>query len=197
MPESLKKLIDIISFLPGIWEKTAIKLAFFLLKANKAYLKNFANYIEKIQTDIKECKLCFWYTDNENNICSICGDISRDINLLCIVEDYLDMISIEKLHIYKWLYHVLWWCISPINWVLVQDLKLQELFEKIKNSNLSELIIATNPNIEWEATCMYIKENIPKNKDFKITRLSKWLPNSWYIEYADEITLINAFKWRN
>jgi recombination protein RecR len=101
MPETLKKLTDIISFLPGIGEKTAVKLAFFLLKANPAYLKNFSTYLEKIQTDIKECSVCFGYTDSKNEICKICDNPSREENSLCVVEDYLDMISIEKLHIYK------------------------------------------------------------------------------------------------
>ena len=196
MPETLKKLVDIISFLPWIWEKTAIKLAFFLLKSNPNYLRNFSSSLEKIQKDIKECKICFSYTDKSNEICEICENANRDTNIICVVEDYLDMVSIEKLHIYKWQYHILGWSISPINWVLSKDLKFIELFERIKKGNFSEVIIATNPNIEWEATSLYIKENIP-NKEIKITRLSKWLPNSGYIEYADEITLINAFKGRN
>ncbi|MBP8016730.1 recombination protein RecR [Candidatus Gracilibacteria bacterium] len=197
MPETLKKLIDIISYLPGIGEKSATKLAFFLIKANPSYIKNFATYLEKIKNDIKECSICFCYTDSENNICKICNDSSRDQNVLCIVEDYLDMISIEKLHIYKGLYHVLGGAISPINGILAKNLKFEELFSRIKSGSFEELIIATNPNIEGEATTMYIKENLPIKKDIKITRLSKGLPNSGYIEYADEITLINAFKGRS
>lgn len=196
MPETLKKLVDIISFLPGIWEKTAVKLAFFLLKSNPNYLRNFSVSLEKIQKDIRECKVCFSYTDKENEICEICENSNRDDHLICVIEDYLDMISIERLHIYKWHYHVLGGSISPINWVLSKDLKFVELFSRIKDWNFKEIIIATNPNIEWEATAMYIKENIP-DKTIKISRLSKWLPNSGYIEYADEITLINAFKGRN
>ncbi|EKD65957.1 MAG: recombination protein RecR [uncultured bacterium (gcode 4)] len=196
MPETLKRLIDIISFLPWIWEKSATKLAFFLLKSNPNYLKNFWTSLDKIQSEIKECKICFGYTDKDSDECEICSSTMRDNSILCVVEDYLDMISIEKLHIFKWKYHILGGSISPINWVLASDLKFGELFEKIKNEKFWEIIIATNPNIEWEATTMYIKENI-NDKNIKITRLSKWLPNSGYIEYADEITLINAFKWRN
>lgn len=196
MPESLKKLIDIISFLPWIGEKSAARIAFFLLKSNKNYISNFIKHLENMQNKIKTCDSCFWYTDSENNICSICSDKNRDFNFICVVEDYLDLVSIEKLKIYKWYYHVLGWSISPVNWILPKDLKFIELFEKVKTWNYKELILAINPNIEWEATSMYIKENLLWI-DIKITKLSKWLPNAWYIEYADEITLINAFKWRN
>lgn len=196
MPESLKKLIDIISYLPWIWEKSAAKLAFFLLKANKNYVSNFATQLSKIKDDIHECSSCFWYTDNINSICKICEDKNRSDEVLCVVEDYLDLVSIDKLKIFNWKYLVLWWSISPVNWILPKDLKFVELFEKINKWDYKEIILAINPNIEGEATSMYIIENIPK-KDIKISRLSKWLPNAWYIEYADDITLINAFKWRN
>ncbi|MDD2487393.1 MAG: recombination mediator RecR [Candidatus Gracilibacteria bacterium] len=196
MPETLKKLVDIISFLPGIGEKTAVKLAFFLLKSNPNYLRNFTSCLEKVQKDIRECKVCFSYTDKENDICDICENRNRDNHLICVVEDYLDMVSIERLHIYKGHYHVLGGSISPINGILSKDLKFVELFSRIENGSFTEIIIATNPNIEGEATAMYIKENMPKS-DVSITRLSKGLPNSGYIEYADEITLINAFKGRN
>lgn len=198
MPETLRKLIEVISFLPGIWDKTATKLAFFLLKSHPSYLQKFASGLENIQKDIHECATCFSLTDMKNHHCTICDDTRRDKTSICIVEDYLDMLAIERLGIYKWNYHVLGGAISPINGILPSDLKMKELFDRIENSEIHELIMATNPNIEGEATVMYIRENLPKKgKDVNITRLSKWLPNSGYIEYADEITLINAFKGRN
>lgn len=196
MPESLRKLIDIIAYLPWIWEKTAMRLGFFLLKANSSYVNNFSRQLEKVKNEIKECNSCHWYTDRESWICDLCDDKWRDSHILCVVEDYLDLVSIEKLKIFKWYYHVLGWVISPVNWILPKDLKFQELFEKIRKWEYKELILAINPNIEWEATSMYIKENLA-NFPIQITKLSKWLPNAWYIEYADEITLINAFRWRN
>lgn len=195
MPESLKKLIDIISYLPWIWEKTATKLGFFLLKSNSKFLNNFAENLRKIQEDIVECSVCHSYTDNKNGKCEVCNNMNRE-NKICVIEDYLDLVSIEKLKVFRWYYHVIGWSISPMNWVLPSDLNFLDLFKRIEGWNFDELIIATNPNIEWEATAMYIKENIPQ-KPITITRLSKWLPNAWYIEYADEITLINAFRWRN
>ncbi|EKE30128.1 MAG: hypothetical protein ACD_2C00038G0005 [uncultured bacterium (gcode 4)] len=196
MPESLKKLIDIIAYLPGIWEKTAMRLGFFLLKANPTYVHNFSKQLNKVKDEIRECSSCFWYTDSDSWVCNICNDDSRDNSSLCVVEDYMDLVSIEKLKIFKWYYHVLGWVISPVNGILPKDLKFEELFIKIRNWMFKELILAINPNIEWEATSMYIKEHLSKYP-IEITKLSKWLPNAWYIEYADEITLINAFKWRN
>ncbi|MDD3120450.1 MAG: recombination mediator RecR [Candidatus Gracilibacteria bacterium] len=195
MPESLKKLIDIISFLPGIGEKTATKLAFFLLKANTSYINNFANYLQKIKKEIHECKKCYAYTDSKNEFCPICKDSSRDKNVICVIEDYLDLISIEKLKIYNGIYHVLGGAISPMSGIGINDLKIKELLQRIENNDIIEIILATNPNIEGEATAMYIRENI--KKDITVSRLSKGLPSSGYIEYADEITLINSFKGRS
>ncbi len=196
MPETLKRLIDFISYMPWIGEKTAVKLAFFLLKANGSYIKNFARELEKLQTDVHDCQNCFGLTDGNRTICTICADETRDKNILCVVEDYLDMLSIERLGIFHGYYHILGGSISPIHGRMPNSLHFSELFEKIKNSpEIQELIIATNPNIEGEATNLYIEENIPRH-DLKLTRLSKGLPNAGYIEYADDITLINAFKGR-
>ncbi len=198
MPESLRRLIEVISFLPGIWEKTATKLAFFLLKSHPSYLDKFSSELEKIQKEIHECNVCGALTDMKRDVCEICENTMRDSSSICVIEDYLDMIALERLGIYKGKYHILWGAISPINGILPSDLKIKQLFERLRSGSTKELIIACNPNIEGEATTMYIKENLPREVEgLRITRLSKWLPNSGYIEYADEITLINAFKGRN
>ena len=198
MPDSLKQLINIIGFLPWIWEKSATKLAFFLLNSNKNYLESFANSIKDIKSNIAKCEICWTLIDKNKNICNICSDNYRE-NSICIVEEYLDMITIENSWVYKWKYHILWWAISPINWIFIWDLNFEKLFTRLHNSkDKIELIIATNPNIEWEATSMYIKEEIQKrwlSSFVKLTRLSRWL-SSWYIEYADNITLINSIKER-
>jgi recombination protein RecR len=107
VPETLKRLIDFISYMPGIGEKTAVKLAFFLLKANSSYVKNFAKELEKLQTDVHDCQVCFGLTDGARTICSLCSDLSRDANTLCVVEDYLDMLSIERLGIFHGYFHIL------------------------------------------------------------------------------------------
>lgn len=199
MPESLKQLINSIWYLPGIWEKSATKLAFFLLNANRNYIENLSENLKNIKDKIGFCKNCNSLCDKWNEQCKICESSSRNKNLIAIVEEYLDLLTIEETWWFNWVYHVLGWAISPINWVFIWDLKFEELFNRIQNSDdYVEIILATNPNIEWEATSNYIIEEIEKRKlkyKTKITRLSRWL-SSWYIEYADNITLVNALKER-
>lgn len=173
-----------------------MKLAFFLLKANGSYIKNFARELEKLQTNVHDCQICFGLTDGDKTICAVCSDETREKHTLCVVEDYLDMLSIERLGIFHGYYHILGGSISPIHGRMPNSLHFQELFDRVRNTpEIQEIIIATNPNIEGEATNLYIEENIPR-RDLKLTRLSKGLPNAGYIEYADDITLINAFKGR-
>ena len=198
MPESLKKLINLISFLPWIWEKSSMKLAFFLLNANKNFIENLSKSILEIKQNIKKCNNCFALIDSQYETCNICKSKTRNENIICVVEDYSDMLMIEQSGVYNWKYHILWGAISPINWIFIWDLTFGSLFEKISEKTNLELIIATNPNIEWEATSIYIKEEIEKRglkKFIKITRLSRWL-SSGYLEYADNITLINSIKER-
>ena len=199
MPEALKQLINSISYLPWIWEKSATKLAFFLLNSNENYIKNFKESITWVREKIARCDSCNSLCDILKNTCSICSNKSRDHDKIMVVEEYLDMITIEQSWGYSWLYHILGWAISPINWIFVWDLNFPALFTRIEASdNNIELILATNPNIEWEATVNYIKEEIEKKwlkYKTKTTRLSRWL-SSWYIEYADNITLINSMNER-
>jgi recombination protein RecR len=195
MPEALKRLIDMIHYLPGIGEKTAAKLAFFLLKSHPAYVANFSKALADVHATIKECQQCHGLTDLDSTICKICRDTRRDTRLLCVVEDYLDMLSIERTGVYRWLYHVLWGSISPIQGITPTKLHYNSLFEKvILQLEIDEVILATNPNLEGEATALYAIEHMPRN--VKITRLSKGLPHAGSIEYADEITLLAAFKGR-
>ena len=195
MPETLKRLIDMIHFLPWIWEKTAAKLAFFLLKANSAYVKNFAETLSKLHSDVTECATCHGMTDKDQPICKICSDTTRNARELCVVEDYLDMLSIERTGVYRGYYHVLWGAISPIQNITPEKLHFDILFERVQNdSHIQEVILAMNPNIEWEATTLYATERMPRA--VQITRLSKGLPHAGSIEYADEITLLSAFRGR-
>ena len=199
MPEVLKQLINNISYLPWIGEKTATKLAFFLLHSNQNFINKFANNLQNLQQNISYCKNCNILIDKQTDICKICNNKDRNHNQILVVEEYLDYITIEQTSWYNWVYHILWGAISPINWVFVWDLNFEKLFERIiESTDKVEIILATNPNIEWEATANYIIEEIEKRKlKYKttITRLSRWL-SSWYIEYADNITLINAIKER-
>jgi recombination protein RecR len=199
MPEALKQLINSISYLPWIWEKSATKLAFFLLNSNKNFIENLSDNLLNIKDKVHFCKECNSLTDIWREICNICSSETRDKSTIAIVEEYLDMLTLEESGWYKWIYHILWWAISPINWVFIWDLNFEKLFNKISKSDYKlELILATNPNIEWEATSTYITEEIEKRwlkYKTKVTRLSRWL-SSWYIEYADNITIVNALRER-
>ena len=199
MPKELEKLILAISHLPGIWEKSATKLAFFLLNSNQNFNESLASSIKDIKSKVTYCKNCFSLCDLKQDFCEICKNNSRDSYTIAVVEEYLDLVMIEESWVFKWKYHILGWAISPINWVFIWGLRFKELFERIEKSDENvEIILATNPNIEWEATSSYIIEEIEKRKlkyKTKITKLSRWL-SSWYIEYADNITLINALKER-
>ena len=195
MPEALKRLIDMIHYMPGIGEKTAAKLAFFLLKAHPAYVGNFAKALASLHEEIQECKQCHGMTDKTHELCSICRDEKRDKQLLCVVEDYLDMLSIERTGVYRGYYHVLWGVVSPIAGTMPDKLNYTSLFERVGETHeIAEIIIATNPNIEWEATALYAIEHMPRT--VKISRLSKGLPHAGSIGYADEITLLSAFRGR-
>lgn len=199
MPEALKQLINNIWYLPWIWEKSATKLAFFLLNSNKNFTDNLSDNLKNIKNKVTFCNNCNALCDLWKDLCNICKSNSRDKTLIAVVEEYLDMLTLEESWWYKWVYHILWWAISPINWVFIWDLKFEELFKRIIDSEKNiEIILATNPNIEWEATSNYLIEEIAKRKlkyKTKITRLSRWL-SSWYIEYADNTTLVNALRER-
>ena len=195
MPEALKRIIDMIHYLPGIGEKTAAKLAFFLLKANHTYVSNFARALSDLHSSVRECEICYGMTDIEHPICKICSDSKRDDSILCVVEDYLDMLSIDRTGVFRGRYHILGGVISPIQWTTPDKLNYDSLFARIlENPCISEVILAMNPNIEWEATALYAIWHMPR--EVTISRLSKGLPHAGSIEYADEITLLSAFKGR-
>ncbi|QFR38700.1 recombination protein RecR [Candidatus Gracilibacteria bacterium 28_42_T64] len=199
MPEALKRLINSIGYLPGIGENRATKLAFFLLNANQNFIETLSENILNIKGKIDFCNSCNGLTDSGKEVCNICKSTSRNHTTIAVVEEYLDMLTVEQSGGYKGIYHVLGGAISPINGVFISDLSFEKLFERIKDSDEDiELILATNPNIEGEATTNYIKEEVEKRGykyKTKITRLSRGL-SSGYIEYADNITLMNALKER-
>jgi len=199
MPEALKKLIQNIGLLPGIGEKTATRIALFLMQSNKHFVEDFRKNLQDINDKVSYCENCHALTDKTKKLCQICEKDTREKSLICIVEEYLDMLTIEQAGGYKWVYHILGGAISPLNGVFIADLNFESLFKKIENSDDKiELILATNPNLEGEATTAYIKEEIQKRwlkHKVILTRLSRWL-SSWYIEYADNLTLVNAFKDR-
>lgn len=199
MPEALKRLINNISLLPGIGENRATKLAFFMLSANENYLKDLRENILSIKEKTATCEICKSITDAGKSSCSICDNSKRDHTQICVVEEYLDLLTLEQSGWYAGVYHVLGWAISPMNGVFVWDLNFSALFSRISDAdNKLEIIIATNPNLEGEATATFLCEEITNRKlkhKATITRLSRGL-SSGYIEYADTMSLVSALKER-
>ena len=198
LPNNLKNISLFLERLPGIGEKTANRLTFFLLNLPEEDLKEFAGNVATLKSKTKLCKLCFNFTEHE--ICEICKDQKRDHSVVCVIETVLDLLSFEQGRIYNGLYHVLHGKIDPLNRVGPEDLKIRDLELRIKNSKfeIKEIILATNPDMEGEATAMYIKNKLEiKNEKLKITRLAYGLPLGANLEYADYMTLKKAIEGRN
>lgn len=198
LPNNLKKISLFLERLPGIGEKTANRLAFYLLRFPNSDLKDFAENISSLKTKTKFCKNCFNLT--EDNLCSICQDGKRDQSIITVVETVLDLLSFETGNIYNGVYHVLHGKIDPLNHVGPEDIQIKSLELRIKNSKtkIKEIILATNPDMEGEATAMYIKGKLKsQNSKVKITRLAYGLPIGANLEYADYMTLKKAIEGRN
>lgn len=193
LPQSIEDLINEFSKLPGIGPKSAQRLAFYLLKSDKEDLEIFAKILTKLKKDVVLCSNCQNLSDHDP--CSICSDKGRDQETICVVEESLDMVALEKTGSFNGLYHILHGAISPVDGVGPDELKIKELLSRIKKNTISEVIIATNPSIEGEATAMYIAKLL-KPLDTKTTRIARGLPTGGDLEYADEITIENALKGR-
>jgi len=198
LPSSLKNISLFLERLPGIGEKTANRLAFFLLNLPEEDLKEFANNVSELKSKTKLCKNCFNFTEKE--ICEICEDGERNHSTICVVETVLDLLSFEQGRIYNGVYHVLHGKIDPLNRVGPDDLKIRNLESRIQNSEskIKEIILATNPDMEGEATAVYISNKLRiKNSELRISRLAYGLPMGANLEYADYMTLKKAIEGRN
>ncbi|HOR02040.1 MAG TPA: recombination mediator RecR [Candidatus Woesebacteria bacterium] len=198
LPKGIKNLIEAFERLPGIGPKGATRLAFYLLNTPKAYVQDLATALVKMKDDIKICRECFSVT--EQDICSICKDKQRDIRQICVVERAIDVMAIENMGGYKGIYHVLGGVINPLEHVGPEDLKIDELIERVKNklngkNECLEVILATNPTMEGEATALYIKKKL-EGLGVKISRIGSGLPIGADLEYADQATLCRALDGR-
>lgn len=191
LPESLIKLIDLLSDFPGIGKKTAERMAFFILKKKTVWATELSNILVKVKENIHECPIC--NNISETSPCMICVDESRDDKVICLVEDTIDLITFEKTGFYKGKYHVLGGLLSPLDGVGPENLNINSLSNRIDSIN--ELIIATNPSSEGETTALYISE-LYKDKDIKISRLARGIPVGGDLEHTDEATLISAIEGR-
>lgn len=189
----LQNLIDEFEKLPGIGNKTAQRLAYHVLNLPKEKSTRFANAILEAQEKICYCRICQNFSENE--VCTLCDNPVRDNSVICVVENPKDVLQMEKTNEFKGLYHVLHGAISPMDNVGPDDLKIKELMVRISTGEVKELIMATNPNLEGETTAMYISK-LAKPFGIKVTRIAHGVPVGGELEYADEVTLSKALKWR-
>lgn len=190
---SIEKLIEEFEKLPGIGHKTAVRLAFHVINSNEEDAIKFAETIVEARKKIHYCSVCNNITDTDP--CEICSNTKRDKEIICVVEDVRDIIPIERTHEFNGVYHVLHGVISPMNGIGPNDIKVKELISRIGSDDVKELILATNPNVEGEATAMYISKLV-KPFNIKTTRIAHGIPIGGDLEYVDEVTLVKALENR-
>jgi len=193
LPEPVSRLIDELNRLPGIGPKTASRLAFYLLRSPKEQSLALSEAIQQLKERIVLCPVCFNITDESP--CGICRDEGRDRTQICVVEEPLDVLAIERTGEYRGLYHVLHGAISPMDGIGPSELRVRELMERLQGGEVTEVLVATNPNLEGEATAMYLARQIAP-LGIRVTRLARGLPVGGDLEYADAVTLTQALEGR-
>ena len=193
-PQALNSLVDELSRLPGIGEKTAQRLAFFILRSPKLRVDRLAQAIAEVKEKIRFCSQCNGIT--ETDPCSLCNDPARDRSLICVVEDPSDVFIVERTGAFKGLYHVLMGALSPLDGIGPDQLKIDSLIERVEQGGVREIICATNPNMEGEATVLYLAK-LMKPRGIRLTRLAHGLPVGGHLEYADDVTLSRSLEGRH
>lgn len=192
-PQPIAKLIDGFMKLPGIGPKTAGRLAFYVLTMKEEDVLELAKALVNAKRDLSHCLVCSNITDSD--LCPICRDKTRDQTVICVVQDPKDVIAMERTKEFTGLYHVLHGAISPMDGIGPEDIKIPELIKRLQDESIKEVILATNPTIEGEATAMYISRLL-KPSGIKVTRIAHGLPVGGDLEYADEVTLTKALEGR-
>jgi len=192
LAKPVARLVEELSRLPGIGPKTASRLTFYLLRAPKEQVKALSQAIGELKEKIVTCEIC--YNITEVSPCPICRDEERNRSLLCVVEEPLDVIAIERTD-YKGLYHVLGGVISPVEGIGPENLKIAQLLRRLENEPVKEVILATNPSLEGESTAIYIRRLL-SSSPVKVTRIAHGLPVGGDLEYADQVTLTRALEGR-
>lgn len=200
LPPRLKQIAFFLQRLPGIGEKTANRLAFYFLRMPEQDLKEFAEHVKSLKSKTKFCSICMNLT--ENALCHICEDSQRDRKVIVVLEDVIDLLSFETGDIYHGTYHVLHGKIDPLNNIGPDDIHIKKLIDRVEDEPVREIILATNLDMEGEATAMYIRNKLLESqkksgKKFKITRLAYGLPMGANLEYADYMTLKKSIEGRN
>jgi recombination protein RecR len=195
-PEPVERLIEAFARLPGIGPKTASRLAFFLLRAPEQESLELAEALKEMRTQTRLCSQCFNITTAGVDPCLLCSDPARDASILCVVEEPLDVLALERTGVYRGRYHVLHGALSPVEGVGPEDLRIHALLHRLEAGQVRELILATNPTLEGEATAMYLKAQV-EDSGLRITRLARGLPSGGDLEYADLTTLSQALSGRS
>jgi recombination protein RecR len=195
LPAPVQNLIDAFSRLPGIGPKTASRLAFFLLRTQNDLPQQLADALIALQTATGMCPQCFSITLADQPLCDICADSRRDPGLICVVEEALDVLALERTGGYNGHYHVLHGVLSPIEGIGPDDLKIKPLLERVEKGNIREIILATNPSMEGDATALYLKQQLISS-GIHVTRLARGLPMGGDLEYADQNTILRALAGR-
>jgi len=195
LPEPLERLIIALERLPGIGPKTASRLAFYLLKAPAELSENLSDSLIKVKNGTAFCQTCFNITDAGRKECVICTDPTRDRSVVCVVEDPLDVVALEKTDGFKGQYHVLHGALSPIEGIGPDYIKIYELEQRVDHGEIEEVIVATNPSMEGDATALYLRQRL-KKYPVKLTRLARGLPVGGDLEYADQSTILRALAGR-
>ena len=190
---SIEKLIESFEKLPSIGSKTAARLAFYILDASEEETNEFISAIVNAKKNLKYCSKCYNISDTDP--CMICSNPKRNQSIICVVEDVRDIIAMERTHEFKGVYHVLHGSISPMNGVGPDDIRIKELLSRIMDGGIKEIILATNPRVEGEATAMYISKLV-KPLGIKVTRIAHGIPVGGDLEYTDEVTLSKALEGR-
>ncbi len=192
-PEPIAKLIESFSRLPGIGPKTAARLAFYVLRMKEEDVIDFAKALVNVKRNLTYCTICCNITDTDP--CRICSDKSRDVSVICVVQEPKDLVAMERTREFSGHYHVLNGAISPMDGLGPDDIRIAELVRRLGDERVQELILATNPNIEGEATAMYLSRLV-KPFGIKVTRIAHGLPVGGDLEYADEVTISKALEGR-
>ncbi|MEW6031238.1 MAG: recombination mediator RecR [Chloroflexota bacterium] len=195
LPESIQSLITALERLPGIGPKSASRLAFFLLRAPDEVAQDLASALAALKANTAFCQECFNIMEAGRERCEICESTRRDDSVICVVEDALDVLALERTGGYQGKYHVLQGVLSPIEGIGPDDLKIRQLLDRVARGGVSEVILATNPSMEGDATALYLRQEL-EPMGVKITRLARGLPVGGDLEYADQNTLLRALSGR-
>jgi recombination protein RecR len=193
LPETVERLINEFARLPGIGPKSASRLTFYLLRASGEQALDLADALRDLKERTRFCSVC--YNITEQDPCLICQDETRDSHILCVVEEPLDVLAIERSRAYNGRYHVLHGAISPVEGIGPEDLRVDELVDRVRKGDFQEVILATNPTLEGESTALYLQRRL-SGSNLRLTRLARGLPVGGDLEYTDEITLGRALEGR-